>query len=108
MPTTFSTVQPERPGRLGPGWQGSTKGLASGWAEWGWGLPLGTQGPHSSVTRLKGYGSSWGLLPARWQNQNAKATGGGAAKDPRQGVAGAGWGGGLTLQQASFVLRLWS
>ncbi|EPY78706.1 putative G-protein coupled receptor 144 [Camelus ferus] len=38
---------------------------------------LRDRGPPSSVTRLKGSGSSWDVLTACWQNLNAKATGGG-------------------------------
>lgn len=58
IPTTFSSIaEPERPVRLGQGWQGSTKGLAvvtrrvretTGISMGlGWGLLLGTQGASS-------------------------------------------------------------
>lgn len=81
IPTTFSSIaEPERPVRLGQGWQGSTKGLAAvtgrlgkpqgpAWG-WGGGFSWGPRGPPPSITRLKGAGSSW-------QNLNAKAPGGG-------------------------------
>lgn len=54
------------------GW--GTTGNRVGFGQW---ASPGIQGPQSSVTRLKGSGSSWEVRTARWQNLNAKATAGG-------------------------------